>query len=64
MEIRFISWDWKGGPDAAELVAVINGFTHGPIYATVVDTGDADPMIALSDEPLNSSQAFAAWLSE
>jgi hypothetical protein len=62
--VKFITWDWKGGPVAWELVAAVNSFTRGPIYAVQVDNGDADPMIAFSDEPLTSQQAYALWVAE
>lgn len=61
MIVKFISWDWRGGPDPAQLVKTINSFLHGPIYAVLVATGDADPTLALSDEPLGEAAAYEAW---
>jgi len=64
MEVKFLSWDWRSGPDPVSLVETINGFSSGPIYAVQVDTGDADPTIALSNTLLTGAQAYALWVAQ
>ena len=57
MVIKFLSWDWRGGLNVDEFVKTINGFSGGPVYATAVDAGTDDYILALSDEPISAEAA-------
>lgn len=60
-QVRFISWDWKEALAGEVLANAINQFQGGPIYATVVDAGSADHILALSPWPLSPAEALGIW---
>lgn len=59
--VRFVSWDWNEALAGAVLANTINQFEGGPIYATVVDAGGADHILALSPWPLTPAAALDLW---
>lgn len=61
--IRFVSWDFRGGLSAEDLIQAIGSFEHRPVYAVAVDTGGDDYTVALSDHPISAGEARAAWLA-
>lgn len=64
MNIRFVVWDFRTPPRSSTVVDAIRSFAGGPIYATSVDAGTDDYIIALSDEPLSTEQARRCWEDE
>ena len=62
--IKFLSWSWNGGLDAVALTTAIAAFQGGPVYATQVDDGGADYIVALSDVPLQPAEALAGWYGD
>lgn len=61
MSIRFVVWDFRTPPTADRLADEIRSFGGGPIYATTVDTGTDDYILALSNEPVTAEQARRRW---
>lgn len=63
MTIVFLTWDYKGGDlSAKRLVAALDEFRGRPVWAVQVEDGGDDYVVALSDVPMTSEQAYAAWV--
>lgn len=63
--IRFVSWDWKGGPQVSDLKRAIEEVSGGTVKVCPVDTGSAEYLIAIFDEDLDTAgvdRAYADWV--
>jgi len=60
-KVLFVSWDWNEALAGEVLANAINESQGGPIYATVVDVGGAEHILALSPWPLSPAAALDLW---
>lgn len=66
--IRFISWDWKGAPQIAEIKHAVEEVsqTGASVFVHDVLTGQADYMMAITDRDLSAAeiaQAYDTWVA-
>lgn len=57
MQVKLITWDWRGSPDIRHLARVVHELSDGAVHIVEIEnTGSDQEAILISDEELEDPQ--------